>query len=74
MFAGRKTESSVWNCFEYKLDEDKSICLAKSPKNDDACGFKLSGKKSTNLKLLRSEFSRCVDFYQQVDGIGCTNP
>lgn len=51
MFAGRKKESSVWKWFEYKADVDKSVCLAKGPKNDDTCGFKLSGKNSTNLKV-----------------------
>ena len=56
MFAGRNSESLVWNYFKYDVTTNKSVCLAKKDISNvdgaiNQCGFQLAGKNATNLKV-----------------------
>ena len=48
--SGRKKESSIWDCFTYNVATNKSRCTVPNEK-DEECGFQMSGKKTSNLKL-----------------------
>jgi len=48
-FSGRKQESDVHKHFRYSADDNKSVCL-NTDENGKQCGFRVSGKNSTNLK------------------------
>ena len=51
--SGRKRESLVWQWFEFDAKSDKSVCKVSSA-NNKVCGFKLSGKNPTNLKVFHN--------------------
>ena len=50
LFSGRKRESTTWKYFEFHDDTNKTVCKVVSEKDNNVCGFPLSGKNTTNLK------------------------
>lgn len=71
MFAGRKKDSAAWNYFEQSgNDKTVSICCVKDGKDNTACGAKLSGSNSTNLKVCLIVCLYVPLFHHTLNGCG----
>jgi len=62
-FSGRKRECDVHKHFRYDADGNKSVCLVNE--NGKQCGFRVSGKNSTNLKS-HIQHHHTDDTYEQL--------